>query len=215
MASSRCRSCCQRRDSGARDAFDEAVASGEICVDGDGIQNLNDAIFRHPQFEALARDRRICELVQAALGAPIELQHSKFLNKPLRDRGGGKVKWHQDFAFFPHTNTDLLAVGVHLDEETSSSGPVRAIPGSHRWGALSHCRGDDFVYECTAEFAWEAAEFVELTGPAGQVTLHHCLTMHDSQAKLADGPRRVLYLQYRAQDAVQLAGVVWRCTGMP
>jgi len=26
------------------------------------------------------------------------------------------VEWHQDWAFYPHTNADLLAVGIMLDD---------------------------------------------------------------------------------------------------
>jgi len=196
-----------------RAAFDEAVASGDIEVDGPSIHNLNDAIYRHPTFEATAKDPRICKIVEAVLGVPIELQHSKFMNKPEIDDGQGHVKWHQDFAFFPHTNADLAAVGIHLDAEDSSSGPVRVISGSHQWGPLSHCRDGEFVYECTEERPWHVYPSEELVGPAGHVTIHHCLAMHCSSAKSTRGPRRVLYLQYRAQDAVQMAGVVWRCTG--
>ena len=29
---------------------------------------------------------------------------------------GSPVEWHQDWAFYPHTNDDLLAVGVMLDD---------------------------------------------------------------------------------------------------
>ena len=27
-----------------------------------------------------------------------------------------KKEWHQDWAFYPHTNDDLLAVGVAIDD---------------------------------------------------------------------------------------------------
>jgi hypothetical protein len=26
--------------------------------------------------------------------------------------GGAAVEWHQDFAFYPHTNDDVLAIGI-------------------------------------------------------------------------------------------------------
>jgi hypothetical protein len=53
-----------------------------------------------------------------------------------------------------------------------------------------------------------------VTGPAGFVSFHHCLTLHTSNPKLRSGHRRLIVLQYRAVDAVQLAGVIWRCNGM-
>ena len=33
---------------------------------------------------------------------------------------GSPVEWHQDWAFYPHTNDDLLAVGVLLDDATDA-----------------------------------------------------------------------------------------------
>ena len=32
------------------------------------------------------------------------------------EKGGSAVEWHQDWAFYPHTNDDVLAVGVMLDD---------------------------------------------------------------------------------------------------
>ena len=29
---------------------------------------------------------------------------------------GSPVEWHQDWAFYPHTNDDILAIGVMLDD---------------------------------------------------------------------------------------------------
>ncbi len=54
---------------------------------------------------------------------------------------------------------------------------------------------------------------VLLSGPAGQVTVHHCNTVHGSAPKTDRNQRRYVIPQYRAQDNVQLAGVVWECTG--
>jgi hypothetical protein len=36
---------------------------------------------------------------------------------------GAPVEWHQDCAFYPHTNDDLAAVGIMLDD--CESGTVR------------------------------------------------------------------------------------------
>lgn len=196
-----------------RAAFDECVADGRIRVDAEEIVNTNDAILLHPAFEGFCRDPRVIAVATALLGPDVELQHSKFINKPGQDTGKGEIKWHQDFPFFPHTNTDLLALAVHLDEEDETSGSVVVIPGSHTWGVLSHVRDGEFVYECTAPVDYDAHPQKLLTGPAGHVTVHHGLILHASARKTATRPRRVMYLQMRPVDAIQLSGVIWRCTG--
>ena len=35
---------------------------------------------------------------------------------------GSPVEWHQDWAFYPHTNDDILAIGVMLDDMTLENG---------------------------------------------------------------------------------------------
>ena len=45
---------------------------------------------------------------------------------------GAAVEWHQDWAFYPHTNDDLLAIGVALDDCEEENGPLMVIPGSHK-----------------------------------------------------------------------------------
>ena len=35
---------------------------------------------------------------------------------------GSPVQWHQDWAFYPHTNDDILAVGLAIDDTTIENG---------------------------------------------------------------------------------------------
>ena len=38
---------------------------------------------------------------------------------------GSEVGWHQDWAFYPHTNDDLVTVGIYLDDCTEKNGPLK------------------------------------------------------------------------------------------
>ena len=51
---------------------------------------------------------------------------------------GAAVEWHQDWAFYPHTNDDILAVGVMLDDCTADNGPLLVVPGSHKGPIWDH-----------------------------------------------------------------------------
>ena len=44
---------------------------------------------------------------------------------------GSPVEWHQDWAFYPHTNDDMLAIGVLLDDCDLANGPMLVTPGTH------------------------------------------------------------------------------------
>lgn len=62
-----------------------------------------------PVFQKLMRHPRLVAILQDLLGASVRLHGSKInLKAP---RYGSPVEWHQDWAFYPHTNDDLLAVG--------------------------------------------------------------------------------------------------------
>jgi phytanoyl-CoA hydroxylase len=199
-----------------RDAYAECVAAGRIAQRDHGMVVENDAIYLHPVFREYVESPRIVAAARAALGGvPVELQHCKIAQRTLEDSGEGALDWHQDYPFFPHTNYDLVAVLLHLDEETVESGPVHVIPGSHKRGPVSHVDPEtgEFAYRITTDDAPPSEPGVLLTGRAGQVTLHHGLTIHGSAPKTNRTPRRILIPQYRAQDAIQLAGVLWRCTG--
>jgi len=198
-----------------RRAVEECERSGTLKVGGDEFVPNQDIIFAHPGLEKLCRHPSIVGVVRDLVGGPIELQHAKFNAKPLKDGGSGEVAWHQDFPFYPHTNFDMVSCIVHLDEETIESGPVRMVNGSHRLGPLSHVRDGKFAYECTDMARVADLPSTLLTVPAGMVTFHHVLTVHRSDAKTADGNRRIIVFQYRACDSAQIAGVIWKCTGHP
>ena len=51
---------------------------------------------------------------------------------------GAAVEWHQDYAFYPHTNDDILAIGVIIDDMASENGPLMVYPGSHKGPVYDH-----------------------------------------------------------------------------
>ena len=64
------------------------------------------------------------------IGPNLRLQTTK-LN--MKSAGyGAAVEWHQDYAFYPHTNDDILAIGVIIDDMAHENGPLMVFPGSHR-----------------------------------------------------------------------------------
>jgi phytanoyl-CoA hydroxylase len=64
----------------------------------------------------------LTKCLQQLIGLSARLNTSK-LN--LKAPGfGSPVEWHQDWAFYPHTNDDILAVGVMLDDTTVENGAI-------------------------------------------------------------------------------------------
>ena len=59
---------------------------------------------------------------------------------------GAPVEWHQDWAFYPHTNDDLAAVGIMLDDVDMENGPMLVVPGSLKaWSGIITGRMEGFA----------------------------------------------------------------------
>ena len=164
---------------------------------------------RGDAFIDLARDDRIVGRLRALIGEDIQLQHSKLAAQPPEPDKGG-FPWHQDFAFFPHTNTDLVAVMVMLDDATPANGCMRMVRGSHRRGLLDHTDDEGlFSGLCREPSAWKdhPDDIVDITPRAGGISIHHCLMLHSARPNRSGDRRLGLVFQYRADDAFQLAEV--------
>jgi phytanoyl-CoA hydroxylase len=122
---------------------------------------------------------------------------------------GAPIEWHQDWAFYPHTNDDLAAVGIMLDDFTPENGPMMVIPGSHHGPIYDH-HGPDGRF-CGAmdpnDSGIDYAKAVPCLGPAGSITIHHVRLVHGSATNFSGAERRFLLFQYRAADAWPLLGL--------
>jgi len=159
-----------------------------------------------PFFADLTRDKRITAILAQLLGANIRLHGSK-LN--MKSAGyGAPVEWHQDWAFYPHTNDDVLATGIYLDDCEMENGPMCVVPGTHKGPVYDHHANG---YFCGAmDPALQSAGYakaVPLTGEAGAMTIHHARLVHGSALNTSAKPRRLLLHEYAAADAWPLMGV--------
>ncbi|WP_308637615.1 phytanoyl-CoA dioxygenase family protein [Paenibacillus silvisoli] len=170
----------------------------------------------HPALLDLARHPAIVAKLIPLLGPDIQIQHSKLATKPPA-KGLGKFPWHQDFAFYPHTNTDLLSVMIMLDDATPENGCMQMVKGSHTLGMLNHSVDGYFTSACHEPEYWENApedQLVQITPRAGGISIHHCLTLHGSPVNLSGKERRGIVISYRADDAYQLADNLFNDTGI-
>jgi phytanoyl-CoA hydroxylase len=154
----------------------------------------------HPFFDELLRSDAILDLVESVLGPDIRALGSK-LNLKSGD-GGSAVEWHQDFAFHPHTNDDVVAVGIAFDDCTIDNGCLMVVPGSHSGPILDHHQNGAFVGAIDPVTApVELDRAVPVLMSAGGVSLHHGRTLHGSTANRSTRPRRLLLWDLAAADA--------------
>ena len=106
----------------ARTVVDDLLGSGRDDVgerepdDPAMVRRIWSPTTRDAVFNEILEAPRLVDAVAQLIGDDVVFQYSKLNVKP--PRVGSVVSWHQDFAYYPHTNTDLVAVMVHFDEAT-------------------------------------------------------------------------------------------------
>ena len=158
-----------------------------------------------PEYARAARHPKIVEVLQDLWGT-VRFDTGKF---NMKSAGyGAPIEWHQDWAFYPHTNDDLAAVGIMLDDCEPENGPMMVIPGSHRGPIWDH-HGPDARFcgaidpaRCDLDFS----QAVPCLGKAGAITVHHVRAVHGSATNFSGQQRRFLLFQYRVADAWPLLG---------
>ncbi len=160
---------------------------------------------QHAVFDQALRSEQMRGYFQDLLGPNVFLQTSKLNTKA--PGGGAAVEWHQDWAFYPHTNDDMLAFGLMLEDVDADTGPLMVIPGSHKGPVLSHHNNGVFcgaINPDDPDFHFDKA--TTLTGKAGDMTVHHVRTLHGSAPNHGDRARLILFFEAGAADAWPLLG---------
>lgn len=166
-----------------------------------------------PVFNSLLHSDDVLAPARDLIGPNIRL-HTTKLN--MKSAGyGAAVEWHQDYAFYPHTNDDVLAIGVVIDDMAHENGPLMVFPGSHKGPVYDH--NVDGVFAggfVPSEVGLDIRDAVELAGPAGSISIHHGRIVHGSALNTSDRPRRILFFEMMAADAFPIMGSMTKWDGI-
>ena len=89
------------------------------------------------------RDSAMTDMVAALIGPDVKHHHCK-INLKLPGTHT-EVRYHQDFAYTPHTNDDVVTALLMLDDMTAENGCLMVVPGSHRGPMYSLFDGERFT----------------------------------------------------------------------
>jgi len=169
------------------------------------VRRIKAASTQDPAYGALVRHPKIVAVLRDLWGPDIRFDSAK-LN--MKCAGfGAPVEWHQDWAFYPHTNDDLAAVGVMFDDMAMENGPLMIIPGSHRGPIFDHHVDGVFAGAMNPENRdVDYSSAIPLVGKAGSITVHHVRAVHGSAPNVSDRDRRLLLFQFRSADAWPILG---------
>ncbi|MBG06248.1 MAG: phytanoyl-CoA dioxygenase [Rhodospirillaceae bacterium] len=176
--------------------------------DAPRVRRFKWPVRNHPEFDALARSEKVIDILTPLIGPAMRLCPAENKINIKAPKYGAAVEWHQDWAFYPHTNDDLLAIGIALDDCEEVNGPLMVIPGSHKRPIYDHHAGDFFCGAIDPDASGiDFSKAVALTGKRGTMTIHHARTLHGSALNTSEMPRRLLLIMYAAADAWPLLGV--------
>jgi|TARA_B110000971_G_C20034042_1_gene513162 hypothetical protein len=172
------------------------------------IRRLNSPVDYHETFWEFASRGPFVDVAEDLLGPDVKFHHSKLNFK--WGGGGEEVKWHQDIQFWPHTNYQVLTIGVYLDDVTDDMAPMGVIPGSHD-GPLYDLYDESTQWtgniadKDIAQLNAASAEY--LGGPAGSITVHNCRSVHGSPPNLSPTPRPLFLCAYSAAHAIPITNL--------
>ena len=177
-------------------------------ADNPRLRRLNSPVDRHALYWKFAAESLLVDLAEAILGPDIKFHHSKLNFKC--PKGGEEVRWHQDIQFWPHTNYDLITIGVYLTDVIKGQGEMGFIPRSHSGDLYDQYEGDVWrgYIQDTDLSKVNVAEAVFPVGKAGTVTVHNCRTIHGSHPNHSPHERPLLLQTYTAADAFAYTDLV-------
>lgn len=177
------------------------------------VRRIKNPNVQHIIFDKLMRDARILEPLKQLLGPSVRFKTSK-LN--LKAKGyGAPVEWHQDWAFYPHTNDDITAVGVLLNDVGPDNGPLNFLPGSHKGPTYDHHHDGIFCGAVDVDKEGiDLSHAVPCLAPAGSISYHHVRMLHGSDSNRSNMDRALLLYEMAAGDAFPISGGMTEITDL-
>ena len=167
------------------------------------LRRVNNPSDLYAAYEQAMKRSAMVDMVADLIGPNVKFHHCKINLKLPGSRT--EVGYHQDFAYTPHTNDDIVTALLMLDDMTLENGCLMGVPGSHRGPMHTLFEGDAFTGTMTpATVADMRARQVPITGKAGSVCLMHTKLAHGSEAHRSNRHRQLYICVYTAADAFPL-----------
>lgn len=179
---------------------------GWTAADGNCLRKNDHASLQIRALAQLVRKPILAEIAARLSGADtIRLWHDQLLLKPASGSGPTNVGWHTDRSYWQTCSSqDMLTAWIPFQDIDETVGPVQMMDGSHRFDAhseeLSFFAQDLDRLESLIESGGKSKLKVPMLMGRGQVSFHHCLTLHGSGPNLSAKPRRSLAVHLQPGD---------------
>ncbi len=147
---------------------------------------------RHDHFfYNLSINPRLIELSELLLNDPVIVKYLAYFNKPALI--GKETPPHQDAYYFKISPPVALTIWVALESSDEENGNVKYIRGSHLKGMRPHGKSGTFGFsQQILNFGTDEdlSEEVSLQVKAGDILVHHSLTIHRADKNFSESRSR-------------------------
>ena len=173
---------------------EEGDGAGSEFKQEPGCRRLANLVDKGPVFRQIITLSPPLDYVRHVLGPEIKL--SSLNVRSVNPLWGGTQPLHCDMAAVPDERGFWVCNTVWLlDDFTAANGPIRVVPGSHRWGQLPQ--------EVLANPCATHPQEILLAGPAGTVVVMNAHLWHGGLPNRTDRPRTALHAFYCRRDKPQ------------
>lgn len=172
----------------------EVVRNNEFT----SLQKLEiDRLIRCPEIGAIA--------ARLARTNQIRLLDDQLVYKPPHGLANTAIGWHADHAYWGTCSSNsLLTAWIPFQDVDEHNGCLAVMDGSHKWDGLEHARffkeRDLAVRQHEFRRQGRRVTLVPMTLKKGQVSFHHCWTLHASFPNHSRRPRIALGLHLQDEQ---------------
>lgn len=174
--------------------------------DGPGLRKNDYASRQVKELAALVHQPAIGAIAARLCGVDgVRLWHDQLIFKPVDlPQHPAAVGWHTDRQYWQMCSSDeMLTAWVPFHDVDEKTGPIAFLAGSHRWAeieGLSFFEHDLDSLENRIKASGHRLEVRRAPLRAGQMTFHHCRTVHGSAPNRSTGPRHSISIHLQPPD---------------
>ena len=162
------------------------------------LQGMED---HDPYFGELYENSDLLALAGTFMRGEVKPQTAQWFTKPARV--GSETPPHQDGFYFKLVPNEAVTFWLALDRVDEENGCIRFLPGSNRRGMRPHRLSNVIGFsQGLTEYGTAGLEDeVPVTLAPGDLTAHHCMTVHRADANKSERSRRALGFVFYAEQA--------------
>lgn len=192
-----------------------AEKTGEVEKKPHSVPFLFNLWERDERFWAVVANPIIAGMARQLLASEevVLMEDGAVVKKPVV---GGKLSWHQDYAYWPLMTPGAVTCWIALDDVGAENGGMQVAVGSHKLGEklpVEFGDGSSFLHgerPGLGEVLPPEEAGLEVVGyelKAGECGFHHALTWHASGPNTSPNPRRGFIPRYVAGGTIWLGSL--------